>query len=250
MSNFYNFASFIIPCSADQALIAMEALSCINGDLNEFAEATLKRVDGENFTDKEKLIRHCFFAHPDQEGTASITAYTWDFNIEACSEGLWISPEEPINTGHAAIFTQAVLLVFDLDSLVVIQASNDCSAHRTDAYGGHSIVVTKDYIRRHDSVPFIESEQEAHRNKERYFICDITELNGQYEYTSHFLMKCASEIDPQLKVNEIFMNYRGDGDMEDEFNVVFSDGLGAKDPNFNEISALEFKSMQAYIPVL
>lgn len=250
MANYYTEASFIIPCSQEQAAIAIDALEHINGEFTEVAEAAIFKTDGMELTPEEKLIRHCFFNHPEQDKDNSNKELDWYFNIQWCNEGLWVYTVESINTEHAAIFTQAVLFSFNLPSIVQIQAAHTCSKQRTDAFGGHACIVTKDHIRWHVLYDFLEAERKAHSDNVRYFMCDITEVNGEYEYTSHFLMKCSGQDDPEQRLDEIFVSYRGDGDKESDSFVWYDCGTAAKNPNMSEITPYEFKVMQAHLSVL
>ncbi len=250
MADFYTLASFIIPCSEEQAATAVNALELINGEVTEFAEAAILKTDGEVLTPEEKIIHHCFFNHPDQDKDNSIKNLNWSFNTGFCSEGLWVYTDESIDTEQAAIFTQAVLLSFNLPSIVEIQAAHTCSKQRTDAFGGHACIVTKDHIRWNELYSFLEAERKAHRDNERYFVCEITEVNGEYEYTSHFLLKCSGDDDPDQRLNEIFVSYRGDGSKEGDSFVWFDSGTAAKNPCMSEITPYEFKVMQTHLSVL
>ena len=85
---------------------------------------------------------------------------------------------------------------------------------------------------------------------ERYFMCEITEINGEYEYPSKFLMKCEADQDPDSKLDKIFVTYRGEGDKESDDFVWYDDGTAAKDPEYNEINLLEFNVMKEYLTIL
>lgn len=248
MANYYTEASFIIPCSAVQAEEAMEAFQHIDGECSDFAKQIIAKNNDDIFEPEDLIIRECFQHHPDREDDGY--SLGWDFSVEAVSDGLWIHTDESINTEHAAIFTQAVLRAFDLPCLVEILAAHTCSKQRTDAFGGHACVVTKDNIRWADFHDFMEAERKSHTGNERYFMCDITEVNGEYEYTSQFLMKCSGQDDPEHRLDEIFVSYRGDGDKESDSFVWYDCGTAAKNPNMNEITPYEFKVMQAHLSVL
>lgn len=250
MADYYTEASFIIPCSAEQATTAVQVMGHLRDEESELVELAINKSDTDEFTPEETIIRHCFFSHPDQDASYSVKELDWSFSLETHSDGLWVYTDETINTEQAAIFTQAVLRAFDLPSLVEIEAAHTCSKQRTDAFGGHACVVTKDFIRWDGLYEFLEAESKAHSGQEKYFLCHITEVNGEYEYTSHFLMKCTGNEDPEKRLDSIFVGYRDQGDKEGDDFVWYPDGLAAKDPCMTEIPPLEFKIMQRHLGVL
>ncbi|MEE8058384.1 MAG: hypothetical protein V3T17_11200 [Pseudomonadales bacterium] len=250
MADYYTEASFIIPCSEEQAATAINALDHINGELSECAELAILKADSEELSHEENIIRHCFFNHPEQDESNSVKELDWYFNVETCDEGLWVYTNESINTEQAAIFTQSVLTGFELSSLVEIKAAHTCSKQRTDAFGGHACVVSKDHIRWDGLYEFLEAERKAHAECERYYVCRITEVNGEYEHGSRFLMKCVGNDDPEKRLDDIFVGYRGEGVKEDEDFVRYPDGIAAKNPCMSEITPYEFKVMQPHLSVL
>lgn len=250
MANYYTEASFVIPCTADQAAIAINSLDHITDQFTDYADLAVFKADSEKLSPEELFIRHCFFNHPEQEPDNSIKNLSWEFAVEPTGEGLWVHADESINTEHAALFTQAVLKAFDLHSLVVIEAAHTCSKARTDAFGGHACVVSKDFIRWDGLADFVNAEIKAHESGERFYMCEITEVNGEYEYPCRFLMKCSVEDDPEERLNDIFVNYRGEGDKESDDFVWYCDGTAAKNPCMNEITPYEFKVMQSHLSVL
>lgn len=84
------------------------------------------------------------------------------------------------------------------------------------------------------------------RNK-RYFFCSITEVNGEHEYPSNFLMAAGHGECPEVKFQNIFLNYAGKGDREDDNFVWYDSGLAAKDPEKIEITQAEYEVMDRYI---
>jgi len=163
MANYYTEASFIIPCSDEQAEIAIAALNQVAFDVTELGLSVVAKSKDAEFTPMEKIVRHYFFNHPDQDLENLTGELYCGFDIDEVREGLWIYTDESINTEHAAIFTQAVLKTFDLPYLVPILAAHTCSKPRLDAFGGHACVVTKDYIHWHSLEEFIDEEIEAHK---------------------------------------------------------------------------------------
>ncbi len=248
MADYYTEASFVIPCSKEEAETAAEAVQYIDEKYTDFVKQIISKKKDDIFNPMDLIIWECFHNHPDREDDGD--SLEWVFSVEIVSDGLRVYADDSINTEHAAVFTQAVLNAFNIPYLVEISAAHTCSEQLSDAFGGHACIVTKDYIRWSDFHDFMEAERKAHKDRERYFMCDLTEFNGEYEYTSHFLMKCLGKDDPEQRLNEIFVNYRGDGNKERDGTVWYSCGTGAKNPNLSEITPYEFKVMQAYLSVL
>jgi len=83
---------------------------------------------------------------------------------------------------------------------------------------------------------------------DKYYFCEITEINGEFEYTSNFLMHCIDGQDPEQALMRIFTNYRGiDGELESLNFVWFDDGLAAKNPRMDEITKKEYEVMSRYL---
>lgn len=250
MTNYYTEASFIIPCNTCQVTIAFKALSAItDGNTVDF-DTLMSRKPDNGLLREEVIIRHCLNHHPDRLPESGHYPDFWDFDAFQTDDGIWIRANESINTEHAAIFTEAVLAAFNLPHLVVIEAAHTCDKARLDAFGGHACTVTKNGIIWHDYNDSLEATRQAHLNGERYYMCSITQINGEYEYTSLFLMKCDRDDDPDERMDSIFVNYNGKGEKTNENFVWYPDGLAGKDPSFNEITPDEYRVMQRHLGVL
>lgn len=250
MADYYTLASFVIPCSQEQAQKSIEALQHIDGETTDYADLAIWKADSEPLEPEEIIIRHCFIRHPDQSKDLSEKELHFDFSVEPCIEGLWVKSDESINTEVAAIFTQAVLMAFDLPHRVDIQAAHTCSKMRTDAFGGHAAVVTKDSIRFDGLHRFLEAESQAHDKQERYFFCKITEQAGEPEFEIQFLMTCTSDQQPEQRLDDIFVNFRGEGEKDGDNFVWFESNTAAKNPRLKEITPLEFSVMKEHLSVL
>ena len=151
MADNYTLASFIIPCTQEQAKMAQEAITFVT-------EAEI--AEGERLLDKpladcsltEKLILSIIENHPEYDpsepsfGQPSCPDcnYELSFATEVNSSGLSVFHGETIDLDHAICLTTAVLSVFDLSEMVTITAAFTCSKSRTDEFGGMTILVTKD----------------------------------------------------------------------------------------------------------
>ena len=256
MADYYTEASFIIPCTDTQADIALAALKHLENEesayLNMMAKKEIKAEKNSTPDKMSEIIRHCLENHPEQGREHLTIELDWEFSAIKNKKGIWLHNDECINTEHAAIFAQAVLNAFNIDEAVVINASHTCSRPVVDSFGGHSVVITKNSMRFHGLHDFVDAELKAHHNKESHYLCEITEVNGEYEYPDKFLMICRGEEDPDEKLEGIFNSYRGEGykNPDDEYTVWFSDNLAAKNPEYTKITPMEYKTMSAYLTVL
>jgi len=82
----------------------------------------------------------------------------------------------------------------------------------------------------------------------KYYFCTITEINGEYEYTSKFLIQKEEDLIDE-KLQDVFLNFRSSGDLEGEGFVWFEDGLAAKDPEYQEIPKDHFDVLSQYLAV-
>lgn len=242
MANYYSESSVIVPCgfvSATNACIAFDLLN------NEMSEATLSMIESSsetNLTALEKIIRHSYRNHPDYILGERLQDYAWSFEVsvegeseEKCA-GLWVGSSDNFNSEHASVFLQAVLKAFDLPDLLEIEVSHSCSRLLPDGFGGHALVVTKDYIRYWNAQKFFNAESLAHKTASRYFLCSITEADEKHECQKIFLMQCGAHRDP----NALLM---------DRCNRPSPDGTGIRNPDIIEIEPCEFETMKQYLPV-
>lgn len=79
------------------------------------------------------------------------------------------------------------------------------------------------------------------------YFCSITEINGEYEYTSKFLVVRDNEETFDKDLSEIIRTYRDEGDLVDEYVAEFPDGTMAKLCEAREISGEDYKVLSAYL---
>lgn len=239
MRNYSTIASFIIPCSQDQAKEALKAFEHIDDGLSAFAAGVVKKSPDELSSPLERIIQSCYRNHPDQDiddqyiddeeiDDEECEELFWDFDADLHDEGIWITPKDTIHTEHAAVFTQAVLQAYDLPHLVEIAASHYCDSYELDAFGGHGYVVTKDMMRWADLHDFFAVERMAHDNNEAYYLCSTTENHGGKEYRNDFLVCCSKGTAPESLVDDIA-------------NIKFT---------ATEITPTDFRVMKQYLTVL
>lgn len=83
----------------------------------------------------------------------------------------------------------------------------------------------------------------------KQYMCEITEVNGEFEYPSKFLMEC-EEDQIEVKFTEVFRTFRGDGEFEGEDFVWYDFATAGKDPYCIEIPAEDFQVLKKYLTVL
>jgi len=87
---------------------------------------------------------------------------------------------------------------------------------------------------------------------EKCYFCTITEINGEAEYTSSFLMK-TDDIEKDLQ--EVFKNYCGDGEYdsyngEEDTSFIWFRDLAATDSDYREVPEEDFNVLKKYLIIL
>lgn len=226
MTNYYSHTSFIVPCTQEQAQLALRALSRINGELDEFAKAAIAKADNEELDAEEKIIRHSFFNHCETNGIDSVTELDWSFDSSLHEEGILIHHDESITSDEVIYFAQAVLIAFDLPDMAAIDVAHLCDKPRVNAFGGTAYAVTKDSIRSCMTSNFLFLENEAARNKERYYLVKIARSDGD----------CPSQF--------VFMVLDGQGKSECLQEILQSYGLGALLSGSDEVAGEKLTSVE------
>ncbi len=81
----------------------------------------------------------------------------------------------------------------------------------------------------------------------RHFYCEVTEVNGEYEYLARFLLKVEPDQDADERFNQTIMGMRGKGEEDETGLIWFDDGLAAKDASMDEISPEDFAVLSKYL---
>ena len=245
MAEFFTLASFTIPCSRQQAEVALASLTSLR------EEAKLIPLSGEQADHPPEaiIINHCLSNHPEFPVLNKEQAPGWEFICSVVDDGLWIRSDESINTREAAIFTQSVLLAFELNILVEIQASHVSRKDRADSYGGHACTVTRDKIQFFNFSGDIEAEKMAFETNSRFYFCSVNESNGPNEYKDRFLMKCSNSSNAYEEFKRIASNLFGKVDAgEDDTDHLASSEL-VNGYQFKEIEPSEFQTLQRFLTV-
>lgn len=249
-------SSVVVPCTREQAMIAIDALEQIDETVSDEAQAALDKPDDATLTPKESIIRDCFHFHPFQFEDNGNRDLRWFFAHECHEDGLWIGDLEDFDGDEAAVFIRAVLKAFDSPELVEISESRELrkdaesKATMADEYGGRCGVVTKDYIRWGEEDAFVSAERQAHQNNQRYYFCSFTEVKGCHEFTSNALMTCDGDTDAHERFDAIKLAYRGEGEELPSGEIDFSDGVLLTNWDFDAITPEQFAIMSQRLSVL
>lgn len=252
MADYYTEASFIIPCAQEQADIAIKALRRL-GDNDEICQLVVSKADDETFDSEEKIIRHCYHHHPDFDDSLKNPEIDWCIEAMLDKNGIWITHNETINTEHAAIFTQSVLLAFDIDALVTIHAAHTCSNPCLDAYGGHAWCVTRHSMRFSSLETFIQAETGAWRGKQQYFLFDFEEkmaITSDKVTTRHgcVLIAAQQENNPETLFAEKLAQFYGVPLRIEGALWRAGDNITLQNINRREINPDEYYTLKKFIP--
>lgn len=192
MATYYTQASFIVPCTKEQATIAIEAFQSLTDEAWLADADNILRIVHCATTPGQPL--HTLMYHylaacfgKDEWGTPD----TWDrpdWDVDVDTRGLWISHNETINTERAAYFTQAILKTFNLDAFVPLYASHGCDKPHLDGFGGHACIITKERISWRDDQRFEVAERRAHERQEQYYLLANSSNDSNTTFSAHCLV--------------------------------------------------------------
>lgn len=251
MSHFIEHVSFIIPCTQEQAEIALRALCGISGELDEDATDAISKPESDDLDAEERIVRHCYFNHSEQSCTNDVTELEWRFVAEKNPAGIWVYSTDSFNPSDASVFSQAVLRAFDLPDLVEINVAHISTRLRVNCCGGSAFAVTKDTIRELCTTDFLYQERLAVLGKERYFIGKVAEVNGGYQHQSQFIYKVVGEQCQDARFREIMLAFHDEGRVsgDDADMVTFPGGISAVKVSLEELPPNDFMAMAQYLPV-
>lgn len=258
MTDYYSESATLIPCSNEEASKALTGLWDLiehteGGECTADVAIALKAHSDTELTDKQKIIFHTLRNHPDYapgepDPHKDITI---DLKGDLVEEGIMVSGDTNIDIEHAAAFTYAVCKTFSLQCPVDISVAYTASKLALDAFGGNCCLVTNRGITWPSTNRELQLARTAFEKKERYFLCTITEINGGYEYQSTFLHRHCDGEDLDAALEEILLDFRGEGTKSDDGLVWYEDALAAKSTvGRKEIQPHEFAVMQNHLSVL
>jgi hypothetical protein len=244
MPDFITHASFVIRCDSRQRALAIKAFSHIqNGVYSEKAIMAITNPENVELSNEENLIRFWIMRHPDFDAKEPTDALPWDFVVDPSDEGILVRNGLTINTSQAAVFTQGILLAFELEDLIVIEATHEPISSSEQVFGGHVVAVTSQYIRWQSTVDFVSREKTAHDHRVRYFI-GSSDITDPASLSPKFLVSMDEFEDAEYKLNEIRSKVFG---KDDEYENGSQDEFSIK--NFHEISPHDFEVLKIHLPV-
>ncbi|MCJ8646102.1 hypothetical protein MWG84_00640 [Escherichia coli] len=257
MADNYTQASFIIPCTQEQAKMAQEAITFVT-------EAEI--AEGERLLDKplkdcsltEKLILSIIENHPEYDpsepsfGQPSCPDCNYEllFATEVTSSGLAVFHGETIDLDHAICLTTAVLSVFDISEMVTITAAFTCSKSRTDEFGGMTILVTKDTHYYQDGCQFSRLMNEAHKAGIQYALCKVTHYHGESSYVASYVLSCDVADSAQEVVNKRLKACAGKEPEDGIYILCEEDNTSLSVELVTELSPLDYDKLSKLLPSL
>lgn len=250
MPDHYAQTSFLIPCTQEQAEIALRALDHIDGEFDEYAIQTIEKSESDDLDAEEKILRHCYENHTDHGDALSMDPQLyWGFCAAKDDEGIWVHHDESVDTDLACTFAQAVLIAFDLPTVVTLEVGYTCSKPCLDSFGGTAVAVTKDDIRHCDTYSFIHMEREAAAKRERYFLAKIAGVNGGCQ--GQFVFKVTGEQSVSDRFQEIMLDYSADdeGGSDSERGLNPLGDVSADRASHVLLTPSEFNTMSRHLPI-
>jgi hypothetical protein len=141
MSNNITHAAFLLPLTTVQTAFAIDVCKHLASDRSNTTndEASEPATNLSDVYCIAKRITTLIPGH--QEGGLLL-----GFEYHAADGGLEIFYDDHINTENAAVFCQQILLHFNSEKYVTINASHIGENFEYNDYGGHAAFVTKDII--------------------------------------------------------------------------------------------------------
>jgi len=256
MANNYTKASFLIPCSAEQAALVEQAVLFVQEVSTAEGNALLKKAP-DTLTLLEKLIVRIVQEHPEFNPLAPAFTQpdlpeenlTFELAMEITYDGIAIFHEESLDVDVAIGVTTAVLAVFDLPHMVQISAAFTCNKPRLDEFGGMIAVVTAQGYQYLDRYRFAQTMQKAHQEGLKHALCSIVHHIGSDKIEASYLMTCKSTDDART----VALSRLGALPDVIQMNGYFSqpakgNGVYLKLDKVTELTAFEFDGICRIIP--
>lgn len=164
-----------------------------------------------------------------------------------------ISGDETIDEDIAANFIHSVLHEFDMPDVIEMGVAYTCSKSRIGAYGGATLVITKEGVQRSDGQLLLDAERQAATNDVDYYLGTITDVNGESEYDSKVIKVVTKGDDPRAAFRELLVNdWNGSAESVDEENdlVRFEDGKATRlNVDVQKLKPIEYATLSKYLPV-
>jgi len=256
MANNYTQASFLIPCSAEQAALVEQAVLFVQEAAPAEGNALLEKTP-DTLTLLEKLIVRIVQEHPEfrpQDPTFTQPDcpeenYILEMAMEITHNGIAIYHEESVDVDVAIGVTTAVLAVFDLPHMVQISAAFTCDKPRLDEFGGLDVVVNAQGYKYLDRHRFLQTMQKAHQDGLKHALCSIVHHNGSDKIEASYLLTCKSTEDARI----VALSKLGALPDVIQMNGYFSQpakgqGVYLKLDKVTELTAFEFDGIRRILP--
>lgn len=253
MANDYTSASFLIPCSAEQATIAQEAITFIVEASPDAGNALLTKSP-DTLTELEKLITRIVLTHPEvvdrRNPTFKQVPYPevrlrLELEMEITEDGLVIFHEESIDMDAVIALTRAILSVFELPCMVEISAAFCCE----DEFGGVDVVVT---AQGHDCLNryrYLQTMQQAHLDEVKYALCNVMHYQNERSIPASYLLTCKVTDDARAVALAKLVIMTGSQPGENDYFVLDEEentSLGLD--KVTELSAFEYDGICKLLP--
>ncbi|NTZ41095.1 hypothetical protein EXW94_26210 [Enterobacter sp. JMULE2] len=256
MANNYTSASFLIPCSAEQAEIAQEAIAFIVEASPEEGNALLNKSP-DTMTVLEKLITRIVLEHPEVDSQDPTFTQPdcpennlcMELGTEVCNDGLNVFHEQSIDVDVAIAVTTAVLAVFERPEMVVISAAFTCDKPRINEFGGVDVVVTAqghDYLNRYR---YLQTMQQAHLDEVKYALCNVMHYQNERSIPASYLLTYKVTDDARAVALAKLVSMTGSQPGENDYFVLDEEentSLGLD--KVSELTAFEYDGICKLLP--
>lgn len=141
-----NENSLTVPCTHNQADIAINALAHIDYGLSHIAAEAITEDNEYYLSELYQIIRECYSNHPDQSKDKERTFLQWDFSIRSDQMGLILTYDQNELTESLAVFVQALLKVYQMPQTILIPTKTHTTQNRTKGQRKQVVCVSANHI--------------------------------------------------------------------------------------------------------
>lgn len=256
MANNYTSASFLIPCSAEQARMVENAIAFIIEASPDEGNALLNKAP-DSLTLLEKLTVRIVKEHPEFDSNApSFTQPDYpDENLlmevatEITPDGLAVFHDLSIDVDVAIGLTTAVLAVFELQDMVEISAAFTCDRPRIGEFGGVDAVVTAKghhYLNRYR---YLQTMQKAHQEELKYALCNVMHYQNENSIASAYLLTCKATDDAHsVALAKLAVLTGAQTEKKDFFVLSEEENTSIGLDKVTELTAFEYDGISKLLP--
>jgi hypothetical protein len=259
MANYYTQSSFIVKCSQVEAKKLTDTLAFAENafsDEHYLGERNLTSLfehKNDSFPLGLDPGQKAFLQYMLDSGVDFIDA-SFGFQVEVGDEGLWFCHDESIDIDAAIACVQSFLQNFDVkDQVVQVDVAYTCSKPRTEAFGGATVFVTKNFTEGLREGIVAHAVKTALKDNVEYAFCEITETEGERESSQKFLIKAQRGSNMNDVANKICLGFRGDeaaNEMDEDGNVDYGDNMMGYVNDVRPLNNQDFHIMSQYLPTI